>query len=331
MAKRIKTFWKGRRALITGANGFLAGWVVKDLLERGASVAALIYQKNPVSIFETEGLNKLCEVIYSDILDFQSMKRILLNHRIETVFHLGAQAICKTALADPIGTLDANIRGTASILEAVRVTNPKIEIIVASSDKAYGIHKKLPYLETFPLHGEFPYEVSKSCADLISQMYFKTYGIPIAIVRCGNLYGGGDSHFSRIFPRTIYRVSRGLRPVIVSGSVRDYLYVEDAAEGYRLIAENMARLKGEAFNIGCAKPVSSAEVIKLILSAMQKSRVKPIYSKNKSDEIQSQYLSSAKLKRAVGWKPKVNLAEGIRRTVSWYQEFLKKNRVRITD
>lgn len=331
MSKRKETFWKGRRVLVTGANGFLAGWVVKDLLEKGASVAALIYQKNPVSIFETERLNKLCEVIYSDILDFQSMKRILQNHRIETVFHLGAQAICKTALADPIATLDANIRGTASILEAVRVTNKKIEVIVASSDKAYGIHKKLPYLETFPLHGEFPYEVSKSCADLISQMYFRTYGIPVAIVRCGNLYGGGDSHFSRIFPRTIYRVNRGLRPVVAGGSIRDYLYVEDAAEGYCLIAENMKKLKGEAFNIGCEKPVSSGEVIKLILAAMQKPRLKPLSLKERTGEIPSQYLSSRKIKKAVGWRPKVDLNEGTVRTVSWYQEFLKKNKFRLSD
>lgn len=331
MKRNRKDFWKKRRVLVTGANGFLAGWVVKCLLEMGASVVALIYQKNPVSVFETEKLNALCEVIYSDILDFQSMKRVLQNHQIKTVFHLGAQAICKVALADPTGTLDANIRGTINILEAIRVTDPTIEVIVASSDKAYGIHKRLPYRENFSLHGEFPYEVSKSCADLISQMYFKTYGIPVCIVRSGNLYGGGDAHFSRIFPQTIYRLLKELRPVVYNDSVRDYLYVEDAALGYLLIAENMNRLKGEAFNIGLEKPISSAEVIKTILAEMRATHLKPLCMKQRTDEIHNQYLSSAKIRKAVGWKPTVDLREGTKRAVTWYQEFFKKNRVRLLD
>src|SRR3989338_8024559 len=321
-----KAFWKNRRVLVTGANGFLAGWLVKDLLEKGASVSALIYQRNPVSVFETEGLNKLCEVIYSDILDFEAMKRALRNHRIETVFHLGAQAICKVALADPIATLNANIRGTANILEAVRVVNPHIEVVVASSDKAYGIHKELPYRETFPLHGEVPYEVSKSCADLVSQMYFKAYGITVCIVRSGNLYGGGDSHFSRIFPNTIYRLLNKLRPIVASNSVRDYLYVEDAARGYIALAEQARRFAGEAFNIGCEKPVSNAEVIRLIAAAMGKPKVKPLYAKIRAAEIPKQYLASAKIRHAVGWKPKVDLTEGAKRTVSWYREYFKKNK-----
>ncbi len=331
MEKGKKNFWKGRRVLVTGANGFLAGWVVKGLLEQGASVVALVYQKNSVSIFETEGLNRLCEVIYSDLLDFQSMKRVLQNHQIKTVFHLGAQAICKVAFADPTGTLDANIRGTANILEAIRVTNPAIEVIVASSDKAYGIHKRLPYREDFALHGEFPYEVSKSCADLISQMYFKTYNIPVCIVRSGNLYGGGDAHFSRIFPFTIHRLLKGLRPLVNKGSVRDYLYVEDAALGYRLIAEHIDRLKGEAFNIGLEKPISSAKVIDAIRGAMGKSNLRPIQVNQKVGEIPTQYLSSAKIRKAVGWRPTVDLEEGTKRTVAWYQEFFKKNRVRLSD
>lgn len=314
--------------LVTGSNGFLAGWAVKDLLARGAYVVALVYQKNPVSIFEAEGLNKQCEVIYSDILDFQSMKRLLRVHEIQTVFHLGAQAICKVALEDPTATLESNIRGTTNILEAVRLTNPKIEVIVASSDKAYGIHDKLPYEETAPLHGEFPYEVSKSCADLVSRMYYKTYGIPLCIVRSGNLYGGGDSHFSRVFPNTIRRLLRGLRPVVQSDGIRDYLYVEDAARGYIALGERVSECAGEAFNIGRETPVSNKEVIAAIAKVMRKTKLRPILLHKPIDEIPNQYLSCKKIRRAIGWKPLVSLEEGTKRTVLWYREFFKGKNLR---
>ncbi|MEK7208057.1 MAG: GDP-mannose 4,6-dehydratase [Patescibacteria group bacterium] len=328
MAKATKDFWKGRRVLVTGANGFLAGWVVKALLLRGAAVAALVYQKNPVSVFETEGLNRQTEVIYSDILDFPSMKRVLRNHAIQTVFHLGAQAICKVALEDPIATLDANIRGTANIMEAVRVTNPSIEVIAASSDKAYGIHDKLPYRESAPLHGEFPYEVSKSCADLVSRMYFHAYGIPLVIVRSGNLYGGGDAHFSRIFPRTIHRLLRGLRPVVQSEGVRDYLYVEDAARGYIALAERVREFAGEAFNIGCETPLSNKKIIAAIAKALHKPKVRLLFLHKPVEEIPNQYLSCKKIRRAIGWKPLVSLEEGVKRTVAWYREFFRGKNIR---
>lgn len=329
----MKNFWKNRRVLITGANGFLAGWLSKDIIARGAKLFALIYEKNPVSVFETEHLHKKSEVIYCDILDFSSIKRLISDHRIETIFHLSAQAICKVAMENPVATLDANIRGTINILEAARVVNPAISVVVASSDKAYGTHKKLPYHEDFSLHGEFPYEVSKSCADLISQMYFRTYHIPICIVRSGNLYGGGDSHFSRIFPNTIHRLYEGLRPSLFNNSIRDYLYVEDAVAGYRLIAEKMAdkKITGEAFNIGRGKPVSVLHVFNLIATAMGKRHLKPLESKDQFPEIPSQYLASAKIKKLVGWRPAVNLKEGTRRTVDWYVDFFKNNRVNLTD
>ena len=215
--------WTDRRVLVTGATGMVGSWLVKDLLAEDASVVALVLDADPQSELYRSGDIRRVTVVDGALEDFATLERALNAHEIETVFHLGAQALVGVAHRSPLGTFEANIRGTYNLLEACRRSPLVKQIVVASSDKAYGIHKKLPYLETFPLHGEFPYEVSKSCADLISQMYFKTYGIPIAIVRCGNLYGGGDSHFSRIFPRTIYRVSRGLRPVIVSGSVRDYL------------------------------------------------------------------------------------------------------------
>lgn len=315
--------------LITGANGFLAGWLAKDLIGRGADLTALVYQRNPVSVFETGKLHQKSQVVYSDILDFHSMKRILKDHKIQTVFHLGAQAICKTAIADPVATLDANIRGTINVLEAVRVVNPKIELVVASSDKAYGTHEELPYHEHFPLRGEFPYEVSKSCADLISQMYFKTYNIQLCIVRSGNLYGGGDAHFSRIFPNTIRRLHNNKPPLLVNNSIRDYLYVEDAARGYVLIAENIPRLKGEAFNVGCGRPVEAREVMKTVAKAMSKPHLKPVLAKGKMAEIPSQHLSYEKIKKWVGWQPQIDLKEGTARTVRWYSDFLKNNKVQI--
>ncbi|OGH69622.1 MAG: hypothetical protein A2754_02920 [Candidatus Magasanikbacteria bacterium RIFCSPHIGHO2_01_FULL_47_8] len=329
----MNNFWKNRRVLITGANGFLAGWLAKDLVARGAKLFALIYEKNPVSVFETEQLHKKSEVIYCDILDFPSIKRLIRDHRIETIFHLSAQAICKVAMEDPVATLDANIRGTINVLEAIRVTNPAISVVVASSDKAYGTHPKLPYYEHFPLHGEFPYEVSKSCADLISQMYFRTYQIPVCIVRSGNLYGGGDSHFSRIFPNTIRRLNEGLHPSLINNSIRDYLYVEDAATGYRLIAEKMAdkKIVGEAFNIGHGKPISVLKVFHLITAAMGKRHLKPVETKEQFPEITSQYLASAKIKKLLGWLPTTNLKEGTQKTVDWYVEFFKKNKVDLTD
>ncbi len=325
----MKHFWKNRRVLVTGANGFLAGWLAKELIARGAVLTALNYQKNPISVFETEKLHKLSRVIFSDILNFTSLKKILKDNKIQTVFHLGAQAICKTALADPASTLDANVRGTINVLEAVRVVNPKIEVVVASSDKAYGIHEELPYHEHFPLRGEFPYEVSKTCADLISQMYHKTYGLNVCIVRSGNLYGGGDAHFSRIFPNTIRRLYAGMPPIMVNNSIRDYLYVEDAVRGYIMIAENIPALKGEAFNIGCGRQVAVEEVMKMIARTMGKPRLRPLRARKKMPEIPSQYLSSEKIKKMVGWKPKVSLNDGIARTVKWYSDFFKTSKIRV--
>lgn len=329
----MKNFWKQRRVLLTGANGFLAGWLAKDLIQQGAKLTGLVYEKNPVSVFETDQLKKKSEVIYSDILDFESIKRFIKDHHIQTIFHLGAQAICKVAMENPVATLDINIRGTINILEAVRVVDPTISVIVASSDKAYGTHKTLPYHEDFSLHGEFPYEVSKSCADLISQMYFRTYGIPVSIVRSGNLYGGGDAHFSRVFPNTIHRMYQGLPPILFNNSIRDYLYVEDAAMGYRLIGENMHQKKvaGEAFNIGWGKPISVLKVFTMIASAMDKPHLKPTQTKDQFPEIPSQYLASTKIKKTLGWAPGIPLKEGIKRTVDWYVKYFSTHKVDLTD
>ena len=215
--------WEGKNVLVTGANGFLASWLVKDLISKKANVTALNFEPNNISVFEVEKLENKCHVVLGDILDFNLIKKIVTDNKIEIIFHLGAQAICNIALGEPAATLDTNIRGSINIFEAVRQINPEIGIVVASSDKAYGTHVQLPYEETFSLKGEFPYEVSKSCTDLIAQMYFTTYALPIAVVRCGNIYGGGDAHFSRIFPRTIWRLFNNMKPIIQNNSKKTML------------------------------------------------------------------------------------------------------------
>ncbi|MFH2231643.1 MAG: GDP-mannose 4,6-dehydratase [Patescibacteria group bacterium] len=325
----MENFWENRNVLITGANGFLAGWMSKALVDKGANLSALVYEGNPISVFETDQLHAKSRMIQSDILDLNAIKQILHNNKIQTVFHLGAQAICKTAIADPISTLDANIRGTINVLEAVRTVDPTIELVNASSDKAYGIHEDLPYHEHYPLRGEFPYEVSKSCADLISQMYYKTYNIPVCIVRSGNLYGGGDSHFSRIFPNTIRRVYSDMPPLLVNNSIRDYLYVQDAVDGYLMIGENVSRFPGEAFNLGHGKPIPVMDILTGVTQAMNKSHLTPVQSETKHIEIPSQHLSSAKIKSMLGWEPVVNLDQGLPLTVDWYCKYFDANRPEI--
>ena len=322
----MKNFWVNRRVLVTGANGFLASWLVKNLLENGAELIALNFQKNLLSVFEDERLNEHCKVVSGDILDLAQLIQIINEHEVETIFHLGAQAICDVAIDEPALTLDINVRGTINVLEAVRLTNSKISVVVASSDKAYGTHKTLPYHENFSLRGEFPYEVSKSCADLIAQMYFKTYSIPISIVRSGNLYGGGDSHFSRVMPNTIWRIYNGQQPIVMNNSIRDYLFVEDAATGYQMIGENLPeKVAGEIFNIGHGRPITVDEVIKMILEEMGKTEIKPLYSNLRKQEIIEQYLSTTKIGKMIGWDPKVDLKEGIKRTVEWYLKFFENH------
>lgn len=311
--------------MVTGANGFLASWMVKMLLEKEAKVVALVYHKVSFSLFDLEGLQKHTHTIFGDILDFRSMKRLIKEFGIQTVFHVGAQAINKTAVEDPLETLETNIRGTYNILEAVRKVSPKTQVIVASSDKAYGIHKKMPYRESYPLHGEFPYEVSKSCADLISQAYFKTYDLPICVVRCGNIYGGGDWHFSRVVPATIISAYANKPPKLISETIREFTYAKDIARGYLLLSEKMNNgLKGEVFNFGSGKPIKTSELMKLILKLMNKSHLGLEDSNETRLEIPIQYLSIAKAKRKIGYNPKTSLNDGLQETIDWYISHIDK-------
>lgn len=266
-------------------------------------------------------------IVRGSLEDLPVIERALGEYEIDTVFHLAAQAIVGVANRNPISTFEANILGTWNILEACR-KHPLIKrVIVASSDKAYGDQENLPYDENMPLQGKHPYDVSKSCADLISHTYFHTYGLPVCITRCGNLYGGGDLNFNRIIPQTIQLVLNGEAPEIRSDGtfVRDYFYIEDAVQAYLLLAEKMEEnnLAGEAFNFSNEIQLTVLELVEKILKKMN-SDLKPKVLNQGSNEIKHQYLSAEKARRLLNWTPAYTIDEGLEKTIEWYTEFFKK-------
>lgn len=320
-------FWRDRRVLVTGATGLVGGWLVKRLLQAEADPVCLIRDWTPTAeIFQTGDIDQVT-VVRGDICDQACLERVLGEHEIETVMHLAAQTIVGIANRNPISTFEANIGGTWKILEACR-RSPKVsQIVIASSDKAYGDAKMLPYTEDFPLAGMHPYDVSKSCGDLIAQTYANTYKSPVCVTRCGNFYGGGDLNWNRIVPGTIRSVVRGEAPMIRSdGSfVRDYFYVEDGAAAYMHLAEQMAHrpeLLGEAFNLSTEIQVSVLQLVQHILDLMGSS-VEPLVLGEASNEIQHQYLDATKAREMLNWSPLFSLEEGLSRTIQWYTRFLK--------
>jgi CDP-glucose 4,6-dehydratase len=317
-------------ALVTGAAGFLGGWLCDQLLDAGVKVVALDIDHRLGSLPNTRG-GRLAKVT-ADVEDLEAISRVMQEHKIEFVFHLAAQALVKLAAQDPLATFRSNIEGTWNVLEAVRnlrnaPSGTVKGVIVASSDKAYGDQTKLPYQEDFPLQGRFPYDVSKSCADLLAQSYFASFHLPVCITRCGNLYGGGDQSFSRVVPGTIRSILRGEAPTIRSDGtpVRDYVYVHDAAKAMMLIASEMVRNKdihGEAFNISGEDPISVIEIVRKIAELMNAHDIEPIVQGNAPLEIQKQYLSSAKLREKLGWEPEFDLTRGLQATIEWYKGHL---------
>jgi CDP-glucose 4,6-dehydratase len=266
------------------------------------------------------------KVVRGDVRDQAVVERALGEYEVATVFHLAAQTIVGIANRNPVSTLESNVQGTWSLLEACRRSPAVKQIVVASSDKAYGDHDKLPYDEQAPLQGRHPYDVSKSCADLIARSYADTYGLPVAITRCGNFYGGGDLNWNRIIPGTIRSILYGERPVIRSdGSyIRDYFYVEDGAAAYALLAERLAErpeLAGQAFNFSNEIQVTVLQLVQRLLELMD-SKLEPEIRDEVSNEIRHQYLSSAKARRELAWSPLFKLDDGLRRTIDWYRKFL---------
>jgi CDP-glucose 4,6-dehydratase len=319
-------FWQDRPTLVTGATGLVGGWLVRHLLDKGAAVVCLVRDWVPHSEFVGARLIERVPVVRGDICDLALLERTLGEYEIDTVIHLAAQTIVGIANRNPVSTFETNIRGTWSLLEACR-RSPKVgQIVVASSDKAYGETGELPYTEETPLVGRHPYDVSKSCADLIAQSYAATYGLPVAVVRCGNLYGGGDLNWNRLVPGTVRSVLRNQQPVIRSDGhyVRDYFYVEDGAAAYTLLAQQLAKnpdLRGHAFNFSYEMPVPVLELVERILAIMG-SDLQPLVLNQASNEIRCQYLSAAKARQTLNWRPLFALEEGLQRTIEWYRMFL---------
>lgn len=322
----IKNYWKNKNVFVTGATGFLGSWLVKALVDSSANVVILVRDAVFNSNLFLSGYDKKVVQVYGDLEDYFLLERILGEYQIDTVFHLGAQTQVEIANQNPLSTFESNIRGTWNILEACRRTPLVKKILVASSDKAYGSHKILPYDESFSLQGSHPYDVSKSAADLISFTYFNTYNLPVCVTRCGNLFGGGDLNFNRIVPGVIKSVLNRESPIIRSNGkfTRDYVYVEDAVSAYLLLAEKMDNKKfhGQAFNFSTENPISVIELTNKIISLM-KSRVRPKIMNVAKGEISDQYLSAGKAKKLLGWKSLYSLDIGLKKTIDWYKEFLK--------
>jgi CDP-glucose 4,6-dehydratase len=319
-------FWQDRPAFITGATGLVGGWLVRRLLAAGADVVCLVRDWVPQSDLIQNRLIERVKIVRGDVRDQVLLERVLGEYEIDTVIHLAAQTIVGIANRNPISTFESNIAGTWSLLEACRRSPQVKQIVVASSDKAYGDHEDLPYDEDTALQGRHPYDVSKSCSDLVAQSYATTYGLPVVVTRCGNFYGGGDLNWNRIVPGTVRSVLRDQRPIIRSdGSyIRDYFYVEDGAAAYSLLAEKLAgnpELAGQAFNFSNGIQVSVLQIVQQILKLMG-SELQPEILNQTTHEIRHQYLSAAKARQMLDWKPLFTLDEGLQQTISWYRNFL---------
>lgn len=319
-----RPFWKERTVFVTGCSGFLGSWTVQELLAQGARVVGLVRDRVPDSLLATSGAYGRIATVQGDIADYFLLERALGEYEIDTVFHLAAQAIVGAANVNPMATFEANIKGTWALLEACR-RNPRVKrVLVASSDKAYGDQEKLPYEESDPLRGLHPYDVSKSCADLIAGAYHHTYGVPVCITRCGNLFGGGDLNFNRVIPGTIKSAHLGERPIIRSDGtyVRDYIYVRDAVDAYLLLAERMEELSlaGSAFNFSNETQVTVLELVETILELMNRADLRPRVLNEAQAEIKHQYLSAAKAREILNWRPRHGLRDGLVDTIAWYRK-----------
>lgn len=320
-------FWIDRPTFVTGGTGLVGAWTIKRLLDAGADVVCLVRDWVPQSELTRSNLLERVKVVRGDVRDQALLERVLGEYEIDTVIHLAAQTIVGIANRNPVSTFETNIGGTWALLEACRRSPAVKQIVLASSDKAYGDCDQLPYDEETPLRGRHPYDVSKSCSDLIGAAYATTYDSPVVTTRCGNFYGGGDLNWNRIVPGTIRSILRGTPPVVRSDGqyIRDYFYVEDGAAAYLLLAERLARdpsLKGHAFNFSNETQVTVLEIVDRLLKLMDSS-LQPDVRNEASNEIRRQYLSAEKSRRMLAWKPLFTLDEGLKRTIEWYKDFFE--------
>jgi len=322
----VNAFWLDRPTFVTGATGLVGGWLLRRLVEAGADVTCLVRDWVPQSdVVRTHLLDRV-KVVRGDIRDQALLERVLGEYEIQTVIHLAAQTIVGIANRNPVSTFETNIGGTWALLEACRRSPMVKQVVLASSDKAYGDQLALPYTEDTPLQGQHPYDVSKACADLIARTYAVSYGLSVSVTRCGNFYGGGDLNWNRLVPGTIRSVLRGQRPVIRSDGtyIRDYFYVEDGAAAYMLLAEHLEaypELRGQAFNFSNETQVSVLELVQHILKLMESDLELEIRNET-TNEIHHQYLSAAKARQVLGWCPLFTLEEGLCHTIDWYRALL---------
>jgi len=325
------TFWLGRPVLVTGGAGFIGSWLSHGLLKLGARVVILDIKKQlPYLGGSMDKVLRKAVFVRGDVRGSKVLERVFARHRVETVFHLAAKTLVQEAEEHPALALETNVGGTWQVLETVRKIKAwKVQVIVSSSDKAYGEHATLPYEEDFPLLGENPYDCSKSCADRIAHMYATAYGLPLCITRCANVFGGGDLHFSRLIPGTIRSLLLD-KPVEIRSdglSQRDYVYVKDVVEAHLNVAYALAeqKISGEAFNFGSAKPLKTLDVVNRIAKAMQKDHVKPVILATARHEIKNQYLDASKARRVLAWEPRHSFEQGIRETILWYQQYFQSH------
>lgn len=323
--------YAGATALVTGAQGFIGSWLAERLLDEGARVVVLRHDVPALSRFRMEGIDERCDMVLADLLEYESLVRTINEYEVGTVFHLAAQTIVGKANRSPLSTFETNVRGTYNLLEACRATGPvgdPVErVVVASSDKAYGSHEALPYAEGFALRASYPYDVSKACADMVARSYAATYGLPVAVTRLANVYGGGDLNFSRIVPDTARALVNGERPALRSDGTpeRDYIFVGDAVDAYLAVADSLARpeLHGRAWNAGAGAPIPVIEVVRRLI-AVSGREVEPEIrgTGTPHGEIDRQYLDSSAIHDELGWAPAWDLDRGLAETYAWYERVL---------
>jgi CDP-glucose 4,6-dehydratase len=322
-----KAFWRDRRVLVTGATGLVGSWTVKLLLDLGADPVCLVRDWVPHSELVRSGLGARCAVVHGELCDMALLERTLGEYDVRTVLHLAAQTQVGVAIRNPLSTFESNVAGTWRLLEACRLSPTVEQVVIASSDKAYGPQQELPYDETLPLQGRAPYDVSKSCAALIAFSYAETLGVPVCATMCGNFFGPGDLNWNRIVPGTIRSALRDERPIIRSDGqyVRDYFYVKDGAIAYCTLAERMAtmpEIRGLSFNFSNERQNTVLELVELILRLMGKEHLQPIVHNEATNEIRRQFLSARRVREMLGWRPVWELEAALRETIDWYRELL---------
>jgi CDP-glucose 4,6-dehydratase len=327
-------FWARRPVFITGANGFVGSWVARALVDAGAQVIALVRDQTARGGLELQGIAGKVTQVSGDLGDAALLHRVINEYAVDTCFHLAAQAIVGVSNRSPVSTFETNIRGTWNLLEACRNVSTVTRCVVASSDKAYGRQEQLPYRETDTLNGIYPYDASKVCTDILARSYFVSFGLPVAVTRCANVYGGGDLNFSRLVPDSLRSVLQDQRPVLRSDGTptRDYIYAADAAFAYLTLAEQLDRkeIQGEAFNFGSGQPISALELVQRIIKLSGREHLEPLIKGSSAlrGEIDAQYLASDKSREHLGWQPRYTLDQGLSETIDWYSRFLAQEKVK---